>query len=116
MRADDARETATAFTASKTSHNLRKSFSLKIHESKWLEAYREAVSFRRIATVEQSQLEYTHTQTVDTCTDTHSLASPTFPREGTSISENVALARLGHTQSQLHRIPRAATPRGIIIR
>ncbi len=41
-------------------------FSLQIHESKskktWLEAI-EAISFRRIATVEQLQLEQTHTQT-----------------------------------------------------
>ncbi len=41
---------------------LEQSFSLQIHESKskrtWLEAYR----IRRIATIEQLQLEYTHTQ------------------------------------------------------
>ncbi len=53
------------------------SFSLQIHESKskrtWLEG--RCYSFRRIATVEQLQLEYT----------------------------------------DRHRIPRAATPRGIII-
>ncbi len=29
----------------------------------WLEAYIEAVSFRRIATIEQLQLEQTHKQT-----------------------------------------------------
>ncbi len=48
--------------------------------------YIEPVSFRRIATVDQLQLEKTHTHT-----HMHT-----------------------HTDSQLYRIPRAATPRGII--
>ena len=72
MRTDDAtkdyKETATAFNVSQTIAITReRSFSLLIHESKskrtWLEAYIEAVSFRRIATV---KLEYTDRQT-----DTH---------------------------------------------
>ncbi len=50
-------------------------FSLQIHESKskraWLEAYIEAVSFRRIEIVEQLQLEHIHRQT-----DTHTQSAP----------------------------------------
>ena len=79
----DFGETATAFTVSKIGEQ---SFSLQIHESKskrtWLEAYIEAVSFRRIATVEQLQLEqltHTHTHThmhthAHTCTHTHTVS------------------------------------------
>ncbi len=50
----DSEETATAFTVSQS---REQSFSLQIHESI------EAVSFRRIATIEQLQLEYTHKYT-----------------------------------------------------
>ncbi len=56
----------------------------------WLEAYIEAVS---IATVEQLQLEQT-----DTHARTHACTHTRM-----------------HTHSQLYRIPRAATHRGIII-
>ncbi len=65
MRADDARngseETATAFTEQKLAITQEQSFSLQIHESKSKRTWLEAVSFHRIATVEQLQLKYTHT-------------------------------------------------------
>ena len=87
VRTDDAmkdsEETATAFNVSQTSHNSRKKLQfanprIKIQENVHDQKPIETVSFRRIATVEQLQLEQTH------------------------------------THSQLYRIPRVATPRGII--
>ncbi len=47
----DSEDTATAFTVSQTSHNSSYN-SLQIHESKSKRTWLEAVSFRRIATVE----------------------------------------------------------------
>ena len=57
----------TLVVASTVSYNSRTKLwfantRIKIQET-WLEAYR-AVSFRRIATVEQLQLEYTHTHRI----------------------------------------------------
>ncbi len=64
LRTDDAThdsaETVITFTVSQTSHTRE---SLEIHKSKSKRTWLEPVSFRRIATVEQLQLEQTHTHT-----------------------------------------------------
>ncbi len=66
MRTDDttqySEETATGFTVVKVAITREQSFSLQIHESKSKKTWLEAVSFRRIATVEQLQLAQTHMQ------------------------------------------------------
>ncbi len=64
---DDAmKETATAFNVSRTSHNWRKKLQfanpgIKIQEKVARSLQLQAVSFCRITTVEQLQLEQTHT-------------------------------------------------------
>ncbi len=67
MRTDDTTQDSEETTTAFTSKTREQSFSLKIHESKskrtWLEGYIEAVSFRRIATVEQLEYIHTHTHT-----------------------------------------------------
>ena len=59
----DSEETARDCNSFQCESNYReRSFSLLIHKSKSKRTWLEAVIFRRIATVEQLQLEQTHSQ------------------------------------------------------